>query len=134
MIDIENKVYTILKEKLEGVDTSSKYVEAPQQLPHVSIIQSDSVTYLPTRDNTCNENHAVVTFEINVYTDGNKSKAKELIKIIDDTFIGYDFERDSLTEIPNEQRGIYRIFARYSALVSRKYDVNGIEKYFIYRR
>ena len=135
MIDIENKVYTILKTALgNNVDTSSMYVESPTSFPHVSIMQEDSVTYLPTRDNTCNENHALITFGINIYTEGNKAAAKSLLGIIDDTMIGMDFERDMVTEIPNEQRGIYRIFVRYLGLISKAIDINGTPTCFIFRR
>ena len=134
MIDIENRVYTLVKETLGDIDTSSKYISAPSVLPHVSVIQTDSVTYRPTRSNTCNEEHATLTFEVNVYTADNKAQAKEIIAKIDDLFIGMDFERDMLNEIPNEQRGIYRIFARYMALVSHAVDVEGIPTYYIFRR
>lgn len=134
MINIENKIYTILKDALGNVNTSSKYVPVPSELPHVSIHQEDSITYLQSRDNTCNENHAIVTIAVNVYTEDDKATAKSLMETIDDTMIGLDFERDMLDEIPNEQRGIYRIFARYMAIISKPIDVNGTPTCFIFRR
>ena len=134
MINIENRIYTILKETIPGVNTSSVYVEAPSEFPHVSIIEEDQALYTQSSDSDNIENHVRVVYGINVYTMNNKAEAKNIIQTLDSELMELGFTRDMLQQIPNEQRGIYRMYGRYEAIVSTARDVNGVDTYFIYRR
>lgn len=127
MIDIESEIFntisTKLRKKYSNIFITGEYVKSPPSFPSVSIIEAENLAYRDTRSTYSNENHAQVVYEVNVYsnkTTGKKSEAREIINVIDSSFQELGFTRTTLTPIPNEEDAtIYRIVARYRALVSR---------------
>ena len=80
-------------------------------------------------DTKSNENHASVSYEINVFTNdvsGKKQKAKAILAVINDALIARGFSRLSKTELSLDNGTKYRLIARYRAYA----DSNNI----IYRR
>ena len=121
MIDIERRVYTpistTLKSEFPGIDVSGEYVRSPSVLPHVSVVEMDN--YGSDYDTSDDEQYAVVTYEVNVYSNkatGRKTECREILQVIDKMMYGMNFRRLSTTPVPNmEDATIYRLTARYRA-------------------
>lgn len=128
MIDIENKIYTIIKEALieeygdANFNISSVEQNAPAKFPAVSFVESDNYTDNFSIDSNSNENFANVLYEVNVYSnDKNKKKSecKGIISFIDDIMLDLGFTRSFLNPIPNADNSIYRMVARYVAKIDK---------------
>lgn len=127
MNDCENEVYTrvatVLREKFPSINLAGEYVKAPSAFPHVSIVQSDTVTvYMKTTDT---RHYDRLLFEINIYSNkatGKKSECKAIAQEIDRIMFSMNFRRMSMTPVPNmENESIYRIVARYRVTTDGKF-------------
>ncbi len=126
MIDIENAVFTKVKtdltSKFAGITVESMTTYSPSKFPFVCIEETDNYSYLSTRDTGSNENHATVVFEVNAYSNRaakRKSECKAIIAAVDEIMIGLGFTRNTKTPINLDDATKYRIFARYTAVVSK---------------
>ena len=124
MIDVENQVYTKCATALlaynNAIQVVSRTIYEPSSYPCVSIEQTDSYSVLQTRDNASNENHATVTYTVNVYSrkeNTSKSEAKAIMAIVDDTMIGLGFTLLGCVPVATDEAQKYRLTARYSAVV-----------------
>lgn len=141
MIDVSNIVLREVRTAVTAVysdceclsynpDTISKY-------PCVTVSEMDNYTYEESLDDTNAEHHAVVTFEVNAYSNnsqGSKAEAKKIFNLADNAMLGIKFTRLLKTEAPNKDRSVYRIYARYRGIVSEGYTANGDTVHQIYRR
>lgn len=126
MINIENELFTevanTLRDKYKNIFITGEYVNAPSSFPCVSVIETDNYTYEKSLTDS-GENHAIVMYEVNVYSNkskGKKSECKEIMSLIDDIFIKYNFKRTMLNTITNiNDNSIYRLVGRYRAVVSK---------------
>lgn len=130
MIDIENRIYTAVKTAVmtayPTASMASEYVEAPSAFPHISLWQMDSSILSNSRDSSSRENHDIVSFQCDVYSNtlsGKKTQAKTISKIIDDVMVGYGFRRTMCQPLPNLDRTIYRITMRYIVIVGTDYTI-----------
>lgn len=126
MIDIENSVFTKVKTALTkqfpNITVESVTTYSPSNFPFLCIEEADNYSYLPTRDTGGNENHATVVFEVNAYSNKatkKKSECKAIIAAVDEVMIGLGFTRNTKTPINLDEATKYRIFARYTAVVSK---------------
>lgn len=127
MIDIENEMFTDVATKLradfDGIYVSGEYVKSPSSFPAASIVETSNVVYQNTMD-TQGEVHDLITYEVNVYSNkatGKKTEAKTIMACIDELFLAKGFRRRVMSTIPNQQDStIYRITARYSAIVDKE--------------
>lgn len=126
MIDIENEVFSrvskALKGKFSSVYVTGEYAKTPPTFPAVSLIEMDNTAYEFTRDSGSNENHISVMYEANVYSNkktGRKTECKSIISALDDEMMSLGFNRTFCEPIPNEDATIYRMTARYRAIVSK---------------
>ena len=131
MIDIESQVYSYIYKKLAFTEQGGKgdiTVSSMQQptvstMPHVSIAEVSNTTLTNTLDSLGYENHARVLYEINVYTnrkDGKKAECKSIMADVDRLFQNLGFTRVMMMPITNMlDSGIYRMVARYEAIVSK---------------
>lgn len=126
MIDIENAVFTAvsaaLHERFPKITVDSVTTYSPSKFPFVCIEETDSFSYLPSRDTASNENHSTVVYEVNAYsnkTGGKKQECKAIMAVVDDVMIGLGFTRNTKTPINLDEATKYRLFARYSAVVSK---------------
>lgn len=126
MIDIENAIFTKVKNaltnKFPNIAVESVTTYSPSKFPFVCIEEADSYSYLPTRDSQSNENHAVVVYELNAYsnkTNTKKSECKAIIAAVDEVMNELGFTRNTKTPINSDNATQYRIFARYTAVVSK---------------
>lgn len=128
MIDIENELFTKLETRLRSeyypqeISVYGEYVRVPALFPSVIITESDNYVLERTQTGTEVENHAIVVYEINVYSNkeiGKKSECKKIFKIIDEEIGELGFTRIMLNPVPNfEDSTIYRMTGRYRAVVS----------------
>jgi hypothetical protein len=125
MTDIENAVLTLVKNALLAdyptitVDSVTSF--SPSKFPCVYIEESDNYSYTPTRDSESNDKYSVVVYEVNAYsnkTSGKKAECKAIMAIVDNVMNGLGFTRQAKTPI-NADPARYRLFARYSAVVSK---------------
>ncbi|SCJ99901.1 Uncharacterised protein [uncultured Eubacterium sp.] len=127
MIDIETEVFNIVSKKVREeypkVYMTGEYVKSPPSFPCVSLIEVDNQIYRNTRTTECIENHVQVLYEVNVYsnkTSGKKAECKAIISLIDKEMEALGFTRTLMNPVPNEEEAtVYRIVARYRAIVSK---------------
>lgn len=126
MIDIENLVFTAvatgLRKQFPKITVESVTNYSPSKFPYVCIEESDNYSYTPSRDTSSNENHAVIVYEVNAYsnsTSGKKAECKAIISAVDSIMDGLGFTRNTRTPIPMDNATKYRIFARYTAIASK---------------
>lgn len=144
MIDIENVVFDKVAKAVRTqfataypkIKVYGEYVAVPAEFPCVNIVEDNNETYQRsiTLDNL--ENHAQVVYSVAVYTNDNKKKqsAKTIIKYIDEQFRNMGFVRTMVSQIPNQDRTIYRIVARYSGVVDKGHTVGNNTIYKVYGR
>ena len=122
MIDIENTIYspirTALVNQFDGIFVTSEPTATTAKFPAVSIVQQDSYMSINKLDNSGRERFSTVMFQVDVYSNkasGKKSQCKEIMGVIDTMLFDLNFTRLSLTPIPMENAGYYRLSARYRA-------------------
>lgn len=126
MIDIYNEIYTQLYTRLHvdfpDIYMANEYLFTTAQFPCVTVEETDNYTLADTQTNRLYENHGVLVYDINVYSNlksGRKSECRKIIRCVDDEMQTMGFTRIFLNPIPNEQDAtIYRMTARYRAVVS----------------
>jgi hypothetical protein len=127
MINVENEIFDIVakavRNEYQGVYVVGEYVKAPSKFPCVSIVEMDNTAYDRTQTSSSLENHADVTYEVNIYSNkssGKKSECKSIASLIDDEFATLGFSRTMLQPIPNvDDATIYRMLGRYRGVVSK---------------
>lgn len=127
MINIENEIFndvsTRVRASVEDVYMSGEYVKAPPYFPAVSLVEMDNAPYRNTQTSGELENHSVLMYEVNVYSNkktGKKTECKKIIALIDEAMKLLGFTRTMLQPIPNmDDATIYRMTARYTAIVSK---------------
>ena len=125
MIDVENLVIDTISKAIGASAYSntlvvSDYTDTPSNFPCVSVIEADNYTY-----------------EVNVYsnkTKGAKSEAKAILEIVDTAFQNIKFTRTFKNNIPNKDKTIYRIVARYEAVIGEGFTSGNDTIYPVYRR
>ena len=130
MIDIENKVLSVVREAvLAQYPTASvygEYVEVPASFPCVTVTEDTNYTYVYTKDEQLAEHHAEVQYAVNVYSNkqtGAKLETKAIMNIADNAMQGMKFWRTMTRQVPNVDRTIYRLIARYRAVVGEPTQV-----------
>lgn len=126
MVDIENQVFNYVANALRaeyGVNNISvygEYVEAPEKFPSVSLVEDDNSSVSETVTLArMPETAANLMYTANVYSNlksGKKSQAKEIMDIIDSKMIELGFTRTMRSQLPNVDRTIYRVTARYTKI------------------
>ena len=125
MVDIENELFTTvataLRAAYSGITVESITTYSPSKFPCVCIEETDNYSLTSTRDTASNDNHAVVVYEVNVYsnkTSGRKSEAKAILNTVDGIMNDLGFTRLARTPINMDDATKYRLFARYRAAIS----------------
>lgn len=128
MIVSENDIYDTISDALReeygsSIYLTGLYVDVPAKFPAVTIIKINDVVYERMRTREQIENAAIVTYEVNVYTNNvvsKKSDAQKIIAIVDETFASMNFTRIMLNPVSNLQDAtIYRLVGRYRAVIDR---------------
>ncbi len=141
MIDIEKviftKVATALRSEYPGIQVYGEYVESPEKFPFVSFVEDDNYIYERTSTEAENENHVNVVYTLNVYTNNASNKkfvAKDIVAFVDNLLKDYNFDRTMMSQIPNVDRTVYRIVARYRAVVQKGIKDGEDDLFYVYRR
>lgn len=146
MIDIENKVFNELanavrsefKTEYPNLTVVGEYIDVPPSFPCVTIVEDDNYVYLKSQDDVGIEHHVNVMYSVNIYTNnvnGKKALAKSIADVIDNKMQNLKFTRRMRNQIPNQDRSIYRITMRYSAIVENaRIDEDGNLTYQIYTK
>nr|DAT11566.1 MAG TPA: hypothetical protein [Caudoviricetes sp.] len=136
MIDIENELITGIQTSIKNnkyqriSSTVSPVVVAvnPQFSDLNAVIhlrQIDNISYQPTATSEEAENHALITYEINVFNAfdlrslGVKETTKLFMRITDEYMLSIGFTRLTMSFIPNYSGDMHRMVARYQAVVSK---------------
>ena len=128
MIDMESEIFSEIaekaREKFPKLYMVGEYVKSPSSFPCVSLVEIDNAVYSNSQTQAGPENHAAVTYELNVYSNkqsGKKSECKAIAAYIDDLLLHLNFTRTMLEPVPNEgDATIYRMLGRYRAVIDRK--------------
>lgn len=142
MIDVENLVIDTVSKAIKAsayqiTNVSSEYTDTPSSFPFVSIVEADNYTYRKTQDDDLKEHHTNVMYEVNVYsnkTNGKKTEAKKIMEIVDTALQNIKFTRTVKQEIPNKDKTIYRIIARYEAVIGEGQTIGKDTVYQVFRR
>lgn len=128
MTDIEFAVYNAVTEDLKmmypNIFATGDISSSPARFPAVSIVEINNSVVQRMR--TANiENAVSVAYEVNVYSNKvgyNKTEAKEILSVIDESFAKLGFTRTFSNPVQNlEDKNIYRIVARYEAVVDKDF-------------
>lgn len=124
MIDIENlvcdRVFRAVNAAHSDAVCYSEYVEVPAAFPCVTLYEADNRSYRESDDEQLSDHQVYVMYECNVYSDkenGKKAEAKEIADIVDATMQSMKFSREMRSQIPNQDRTIYRVTMRFEAVV-----------------
>lgn len=141
MIDIENKVLSVVREAVlaqyPGASVYGEYVEVPASFPCVTVTEDTNYTYVYTKDEQLAEHHAEVQYAVNVYSNkqtGAKLEAKAIMNIADNAMQGMKFWRTMTRQVPNVDRTIYRLIARYRAVVGEPTQVGNDLVFQMYQK
>ena len=127
MINVEPEIFNIVAKAVRNAYPQAyvvgEYVKSPSKFPCVAIVEMDNTAYDRTQTSGSLENHADVTYEVNIYsnkTSGKKSECREIASLIDNEFATLGFSRTMLQPIPNiDDATIYRMLGRYRGVVSK---------------
>lgn len=131
MIDIETsvikKVVDILRNRYgSGIYiTDEAIINVPARFPTVCIREVSNTTLSRTKDENP-ENHCSVMYEVDVFSNletDKKEQAKEIINEVDKVLLSIGFVRSFLEPVPNADTTIYRVKARYTAVVDKQYMI-----------
>lgn len=122
MIDIETPVFNAVYNAVQGQYPSCAiYNDRPQSMakfPAVVLVEQDNTRY--ARDRGA-EKHAEIMYQLDVFCDdqkGAKTKCKSIAALVDSVLTGLNFNRMSLSPMPNTDPNIIRYTGRYRAVVS----------------
>lgn len=126
MIDIENKVFTVVSTALATYDSTIKvmadYMDVVTVFPCVTIVEESNTTYQQSQDTSLKENHANIMYAINIYTNnqnGKKQKAKAIAEVVDVAMQNMNLTRTFSSAVPNIERTVYRYTLRYEGVVEK---------------
>ena len=127
MVNIEAEIFNIVAKAVRSAYPNAyvvgEYVKSPSRFPCVSIEEINNVAYDRTQSSYSLENHADITYEVNIYSNkssGKKSECKGIASLIDNELATLGFSRIMLQPIPNmDDATIYRMLGRYRGVVSK---------------
>lgn len=132
MIDIENQVFNrislAVRAKYPTANLSSEEQLTPSAFPCVTVVEADNYVVKETTDSSLAENHAVVMYEINVYTNNasqKKAECKKIYSIVDDELRKMGFRRTSMLNTSSNNSTIYRMTGRYEGVVGKDETIYG---------
>ena len=127
MIDCENEIFNEIaiaaRTEFPTLTMTGEYIKTPSSFPFCSLVEMDNYAYEETRTSSNVENHSVVMYELDVYSNkkvGKKSECKAIARFIDERLALLGFTRVMLQPIPNmDDATIYRLKGRYRAVISK---------------
>ena len=124
--DIMTAVETALEDDYPNVPVYDEPLPVDADFPCVVMEEIDNYVYQRTIDSATNENHAVSSYEVSVYsnrTRGKKQECKRIFAVISDTLTGLGFTRLSANPIQMIDATVYRLIGRFTAVVSKNGEI-----------
>ena len=125
MIEVENELLTIISDKLQEVFPNLIVLGItnlnPSEFPCVYIEEADNYVLRNTSDSANNENHSVLVYEVNIFSNravNKKGECKKILAAVDKIMNNLEFTRTSKQPYSFDDTTKYRIFARYTAIIS----------------
>ena len=141
MVRVENKIYTLVTDALStaypDMPVYGDAVPVSSDFPCATFYETSNTTYQKTLDAEHREHHAKLLYQADVYAVDNskKSTAWGIMEVIDGVMLGLGFVRSYIGVVPNYDRTIYRLTARYTAVVSENTSADPTTKqHTIYRQ
>lgn len=141
MIDIESmvfdRVYNALSLLHPEVNITAGYDENIATYPTLIVRQTNNQAYRISATDDSSENHARVTFELEVMSDRantGRSECKEILMDADEIMQNMKFRRIHLNRPLNVNRTLWRQYARYEVIVAKPVEIDGNTVYQMYRR
>lgn len=126
MIDIESKVVDTIFNAVTAIypnaDVTTGYDEKTAVYPCVVVQEINNDPYRNSVTDDCSENHARITYEVNIYTDNTntaKTEGKAIFEIVDATLQGLKFRRLHRNKPLNLNRTVFRQYGRWEVIVSK---------------
>jgi hypothetical protein len=133
MIDIENLVFDTVFNQLSVLHPEANitvgYDEKIASFPTIMVRQVNSQPYRDSATDDCSENHARVTFEIEVYSDKEttgRTECKDILADADEIMQSMKFRRIHLNRPLNVDRTLWRQYARYEVIVAKGREITEI--------
>lgn len=127
MIDVEAAVFNRVAEKFDIAYPNgtrvSEPIDAPASFPCMSLVEADNATYTGSLDSAMTEHDAWLMYELNVYSNlasGAKQQCKDIITLVDNELLAMGFTRTFCHQTKNSDTKIYRMTARYRAVISEE--------------
>lgn len=140
MVDVENLVIDSVDKALKSSGFKVKVVSTPEPVPSVfptvSIYEADNRSYRKTHDGVPKEHHVEVMYAVDVYSNkrvGAKEEAKDIFSCVDDTLQSFKFTRTAKIPDSNKDKSIYRITARYEAVIAEGQTIGDNTVFQVYR-
>lgn len=126
MIDVESQIFTKVYDAVKAVypdcDVKSELDLEPTAARAVMIEEIGNSSNQQTASSTNMENHAIIDYEVNVFSSkasGRKTEAKAILAIVDGVLLSLNFQRLSTTPASLSDSTRYRLVSRYTAVVSK---------------
>ena len=125
MIDIENQVFNTvvnaLRASYNGISVYGEYIETPSSFPCVTLVEDDNSEIVSNTTLYRNpETASNLMYTANVYSNlktGKKAQAKAIMDVVDTQMRNMGFSRTMRSQLPNVDRTIYRVTARYTRVI-----------------
>ena len=125
MIDIENQVFNTvvnaLRASYNGISVYGEYIETPSSFPCVTLVEDDNSEIVSNTTLYRNpETASNLMYTANVYSNlktGKKAQAKAIMDVVDAQMRNMGFNRTMRSQLPNVDRTIYRVTARYTRTI-----------------
>ena len=149
MIDVENlvfdTVYNALIQQYPNANITAGYDELNAIFPTIIITETNNQPYLNSVTDNCVENHARLTYEVEVESNKastGRSECRAIMKAVDNIMHSMKFRRIHMNRPLNIDRTIWRQSARYEVIVEKGVTVERVENgetvtdtiYQMYRR
>ena len=125
---VYTQIYNAVTAKYPDISIAGEYVPSPATFPHVSVVCVYNVPYRRASTLEEVENCAETVFTVDVYsnsTDRKKSQCWAIMSVVDDAMKAMNFSRADCSPrtVPNLETDIYRLNARYRAIISNENEI-----------
>lgn len=130
MIDVESTIFDRVADAYSAeYPEGSRYSEAndaPAKFPCLTLVEIDNYTYERSLTAELKEHNAWLVYEVNAYSNkisGAKQECKAIMDLVDEEMMSFGFTRMFCNQTKNTNTKIYRMTARYRAVVSEDYRI-----------
>ncbi len=127
MIDVEEDIFDFVARAVlaeyPNAYVSGEHVEIPASFPAVSIIEAVNQLDETRQDSSDDENAAILSYSVNVYSNSlssAKTECRAIMGIVDDKMRSLNMRRTFSRPVNNSaDPSIYRLVARFTGLVDK---------------